>query len=122
VYVIGELGGMGLIRNAVSQGRQAANHVASAGRRGAGNAYDAVVVGGGPAGMSATLRLMEEGCRVVLLERGDVGGTIMHYPRAKVVMTGARVRDDRHREAAHDEQRGARRAVAVDHREIEDAC
>jgi thioredoxin reductase/NAD-dependent dihydropyrimidine dehydrogenase PreA subunit len=89
VYVIGELGGMGLIRNAVSQGRQAANHVASAGRRGAGNAYDAVVVGGGPAGMSATLRLMEEGCRVILLERGEVGGTIMHYPRAKVVMTGA---------------------------------
>ena len=89
VYVIGELGGMGLIRNAVSQGRQAANHVASSGRRGAGNAYDAVVVGAGPAGMSATLRLMEEGCRVILLERGEVGGTIMHYPRAKVVMTGA---------------------------------
>lgn len=89
VYVIGELGGMGLIRNAVSQGRQAANHVASSGRRGAGSAYDAVVVGGGPAGMSATLRLMEEGCRVILLERGEIGGTIMHYPRAKVVMTGA---------------------------------
>ncbi len=80
---------MGLIRNAVSQGRQAAEAAAASGRRGAGDAWDAVVVGGGPAGMSATLRLMEAGLRVTLLERDEIGGTIMHYPRAKVVMTGA---------------------------------
>ena len=43
VYVIGELGGMGLIRNAVRQGRQAADHVVSAGRRGRDGVYDAVV-------------------------------------------------------------------------------
>ena len=89
VYVIGELGGMGLIRNAVRQGRQAADHVASSGRRGQSDAYDAVVVGAGPAGISAMLRLMEAGCRAVLLERESLGGTIMHYPRAKVAMTGA---------------------------------
>jgi thioredoxin reductase/NAD-dependent dihydropyrimidine dehydrogenase PreA subunit len=89
VYVVGELGGMGLIRNAVRQGRQAADHVVAAGRRGASDAYDAVVVGAGPAGVSATLRLMQAGLRVVLLERDAVGGAIMHYPRAKVVMTGA---------------------------------
>jgi len=88
VYVIGELGGMGLIRNAVRQGRQAADHVVASARRGTGGAYDAAVVGAGPAGISATLRLMEAGCRVVLLERETVGGTILHYPRAKVVMTG----------------------------------
>jgi thioredoxin reductase/Pyruvate/2-oxoacid:ferredoxin oxidoreductase delta subunit len=89
VYVIGELGGMGLIRNAVRQGRQAADHVVDSGRRGKADAYDAAVVGAGPAGVSATLRLMEAGRRVLLLERDKVGGTIMHYPRAKVVMTGA---------------------------------
>ena len=89
VYVIGELGGMGLIRNAVRQGRQAADHVAASSRRGAADAYDAVVVGAGPAGISATLRLMEAGRRVILLERESLGGTIMHYPRAKVAMTGA---------------------------------
>ncbi len=89
VYVIGELGGMGLIRNAVRQGKQAAQHAAGAGRRGKGDAYDAAVVGAGPAGVSATLSLMEAGCRVILLDRESVGGTIMHYPRAKVVMTGA---------------------------------
>lgn len=89
VYVIGELGGMGLIRNAVLQGRQAADHVVRSPRRGRPDAYDAVVVGAGPAGISATLRLMEAGVRVMLLEREAFGGTIMHYPRAKVVMTGA---------------------------------
>jgi thioredoxin reductase/NAD-dependent dihydropyrimidine dehydrogenase PreA subunit len=89
VYVIGELGGMGLIRNAVRQGRQAADHVARASRRGLGDAYDAIIVGAGPAGISATLRLMEAGRRVTLLERETAGSTIVHYPRAKVVMTGA---------------------------------
>jgi thioredoxin reductase (NADPH) len=89
VYVIGELGGMGLIRNAVRQGRQAADHAASGTRRGKGDAYDAAVVGGGPAGISATLRLMEAGRNVILLERDTLGSTILHYPRAKVVMTGA---------------------------------
>jgi thioredoxin reductase (NADPH) len=89
VYVVGELGGMGLIRNAVRQGRQAADHVARGGRRAHGDALDAVVVGAGPAGISAMLRLMEAGRKVVLLERESVGGTIMHYPRAKVAMTGS---------------------------------
>ena len=88
VYIVGELGGMGLIRNAVSQGRQAADHIVAKGRRGANDVLDAVVVGAGPAGMSATLRLMEAGLRVLSLEREAFGGSITHYPRAKVVMTG----------------------------------
>jgi thioredoxin reductase/NAD-dependent dihydropyrimidine dehydrogenase PreA subunit len=90
VYVIGELGGMGLIRNAVSQGKQAAEHVIkSSPRRAVGDAYDVAIVGAGPAGISATLRLLEANLKVILLEREAFGGTIMHYPRAKVVMTGA---------------------------------
>ena len=88
VYIVGELGGMGLIRNAVSQGRQAADHIASTERRGSDGELDAVVVGAGPAGISAALRLMEVGLRVALLEREAFGGTITHYPRGKVVMTG----------------------------------
>jgi thioredoxin reductase/ferredoxin len=93
VYVAGELGGMGLIRNAVAQGRQAADHIVAgapgqAPRRGLGGALDALVVGAGPAGISATLRLMEAGLSVLLVDREGLGGTILHYPRAKVVMTG----------------------------------
>lgn len=93
VYVAGELGGMGLIRNAIIQGRQAADHIirgdeGRAPRRGVGGALDALVVGAGPAGTSATLRLMEAGLSVLLVDREGFGGTILHYPRAKVVMTG----------------------------------
>jgi thioredoxin reductase (NADPH) len=93
VYIAGELGGMGLIRNAVSQGRQAAEHIIAGNakqgrRRGVGDAFDVIVVGAGPAGISATLRSMQEGLRVLLIDREGFGGTILHYPRAKVVMTG----------------------------------
>jgi thioredoxin reductase/ferredoxin len=94
VYVAGELGGMGLIRNAISQGRQAADHIIAGGarndapRRGRNAALDVLVVGAGPAGIGATLRLMEAGLRVLLVDREGFGGTILHYPRAKVVMTG----------------------------------
>jgi thioredoxin reductase/NAD-dependent dihydropyrimidine dehydrogenase PreA subunit len=93
VYIAGELGGMGLIRNATIQGRQAADHVITGSaetppRRGAGGALDAIVVGAGPAGIAATLRLMQAGLSVLLLDREGFGGTILHYPRAKVVMTG----------------------------------
>ncbi len=89
IYVVGELGGMGLIRNAVAQGSQVAGYIAESQRRATdAQAYDAVVVGAGPAGISATLGLLMAGLNVKLLEREQLGGTIMHYPRAKVVMTG----------------------------------
>ncbi len=93
VYIVGELGGMGLIRNAVMQGTQAVQHIVKGSsdarpRRGGGDVLDAIVVGAGPAGISATLALMESRLNVLLVEREAFGGTIAHYPRAKVVMTG----------------------------------
>lgn len=95
VYIAGELGGMGLIRNAAIQGKEAADHIVNGDsncrtplRRGNGEAWDAIVVGAGPAGISATLRLMEAGLRVLMIDREGFGGTILHYPRAKLVMTG----------------------------------
>jgi thioredoxin reductase len=74
------------------QGRQAVDHIIAGGpggpRRGQGDTVDVIVVGAGPAGISATLRAMEAGLRVLLIDREGFGGTILHYPRAKVVMTG----------------------------------
>jgi thioredoxin reductase/ferredoxin len=96
IYIVGELSGMGLIKNAVSQGKQAAERIVrgalergQAPRRAANGAHDAIVVGAGPAGIATTLSLLEAGLDVLLIERETFGGTIMHYPRAKVVMTGA---------------------------------
>ena len=86
LYIAGELGGMGLIRKAVEQGRQAIESVAR--RRGGAASYDVVIVGAGPAGISASLAAKEKGLRFVTLEQEDsFGGTVYHYPRNKVVMT-----------------------------------
>lgn len=87
VYIVGELGGMGLISNAVAQGVQAGAHIANTRRRGGPNAYDAVVVGAGPSGVATMLRLKAAGLRALLLERESYGGTIAHYPRRKLTMT-----------------------------------
>lgn len=89
IYIVGELGGMGLIRNAVEQGRQAAEAIAKSGRRAGAGELDAIVVGAGPAGISAALALTAHGLRVLVVDQDQFGGTITHYPRAKVVMTGS---------------------------------
>ena len=81
---------MGLIRNAVEQGRQAAEAIAKSGRRGGPGDLDVIVVGAGPAGISCALAAASRtGCRVPIVEQERYGGTIAHYPRAKVVMTGS---------------------------------
>jgi thioredoxin reductase len=80
---------MGLIRNAVEQGRQAAAAIAKSGRRGKAGDLDVIVVGAGPAGISAALAAIGHGLRVLVVDQAQFGGTIAHYPRAKVVMTGS---------------------------------
>jgi len=49
--------------------------------------WDVVIVGAGPAGISASLRAAERGIRALTLERESVGGTVSKYPRDKLVMT-----------------------------------
>ena len=86
IFIAGELGGMGLIRKAVEQGRQAMESIARL--KGGKLPYDVVIVGAGPAGLSASLGAMEKKLRFVTLEQEDAfGGTVYHYPRNKVVMT-----------------------------------
>jgi thioredoxin reductase (NADPH) len=88
LYIAGELGGMGLIRNAVRQGKQAAeNIVASAKANPRGNALDLVVIGAGPAGFSASLQAKKDGLEFVTMDQEDLGGAVITYPRRKLVMT-----------------------------------
>jgi thioredoxin reductase (NADPH) len=87
VFIAGELGGMGLIRNAIEQGRQAIDSVRALDGSGRPNSYDVVIVGGGPAGFSASLAAMQHRLRFVTLEQDSFGGTVAHYPRGKLVMT-----------------------------------
>jgi thioredoxin reductase (NADPH) len=86
IFIAGELGGMGLIRKAAEQGRQAMDVIAR--RRGGSFDYDVVIVGCGPAGFSAGLSAIEHRLRYKLIEQEDsLGGAVFHYPRNKVAMT-----------------------------------
>ena len=87
IYVVGELGGMGLIRNAFEQGRQCVEGIGRESTASRPERLDAVVVGCGPAGLSASLHLKRLGLRFLTVEKEDVGGTVRHYPRKKLVMT-----------------------------------
>lgn len=87
LYVIGELGGVGLIRNAVKQGLKAVDDLLQKNKRGPAQGYDVVIVGAGPAGLTAALACQANNLRYVVLEQDEIGGTILHYPRQKLVLT-----------------------------------
>ena len=87
IYIAGEIGGMGLIRNAVAQGREAVENIAKTINKSANAEYDVLVVGAGPAGISGTLAAKKAGLKVITLEQETLGGTVATYPRSKVIMT-----------------------------------
>jgi len=90
LFIVGELGGLALIKNAVNQGRSCVDTITSRQLPQVSNGKDIVdvlVVGAGPAGISASLRAIEKKLSYVTLEQEEVGGTVAKYPRQKLVMT-----------------------------------
>lgn len=87
LYIVGELGGMGLVANAFEQGRQCVEGIRKEPAQGPDGLLDLVIVGCGPAGLSASLTALAAGLRFVTLEKEDLGGTVRNYPRKKLVMT-----------------------------------
>ena len=94
LFVAGELGGLALVKNAMAQARKVVDRIAqlAPAARGAGGAdvLDVLIVGAGPAGLTAAAAARERGLSHVVLEQeGDLGGTIFHYPRRKLVLVQA---------------------------------
>ena len=91
IYLAGEIGGMGLIRNAINQGVQAVDAIAAAtakdGPAPDADMLDLLIVGSGPAGIAASLGAMQHGLSFETIEQDSLGGTVAHYPRRKLVMT-----------------------------------
>src|SRR5690242_18972040 len=90
-FIVGELGGLALIKNAVNQGRDCVDTIAARlakikrGRTLAGT-HDVCVVSAGPGGISASLRAFEGKLSYVTLEQDEFGGTVAKYPRQKLVL------------------------------------
>ena len=87
LFIAGELGGMGLIKNAVTQGYEAVENIVKIIKKETNATYDLIVVGSGPAGISATLAAKKFNLNVLTLEQDTLGGTVFTFPRAKIVMT-----------------------------------
>ncbi|MDH3336611.1 MAG: NAD(P)-binding domain-containing protein [Gammaproteobacteria bacterium] len=87
IFIAGELGGMGLIRNAIEQGRQAMESIIKLLKTGHNNQHDLVIIGAGPAGFAATLAAKAANLKSVTVEQEELGGTVAHFPRRKLVMT-----------------------------------
>jgi len=87
IYIAGELGGMGLIRNAVEQGRIAMENIIHSLPASSKSDYDVIIVGAGPAGVSASLTASKHNKKFLTLEQDSLGGTVFTFPRSKVVMT-----------------------------------
>lgn len=86
IFIAGELGGMGLIRKAAEQGKQAIDSILK--KKNDGNDIDVVIIGAGPAGLSATLAAKEQNLKYITIEQeASLGGAIYKYPRNKVAMT-----------------------------------
>ncbi len=92
LFIVGELGGLALIKNAVNQGRDCIDTIAGRLKSGAmpksaSGVYDVLIIGAGPGGISASLRAIETKLNYVTLERDEIGGTVAKFPRQKLVMT-----------------------------------
>ncbi len=90
MFIIGELGGLALIKNAVNQGRDCIDTIANrleSVTPASDGLYDVCIVGAGPGGISASLRAIEKKLRYITLEQDELGGTVAKYPRQKLVMT-----------------------------------
>lgn len=86
LYIAGELGGMGLIRNAIKQGVLATTDALKKLPEEKAD-FDVLIVGGGPAGLASGVTAIAKKKSYLLLEQNSFGGTVYNFPRQKIVMT-----------------------------------
>jgi thioredoxin reductase (NADPH) len=87
IFIAGELGGMGLIKNSTEQGVQAVENIIKQRKIENSTGLDLVIIGAGPAGIAASLSAKKHGLKFKTLEQDSLGGTVFTFPRMKVVMT-----------------------------------
>lgn len=90
-YLIGEVAGKPLVKNAANLGRMAVEHIAQSGLvakpRPTETDVDVVIVGSGPGGLSAALTCERRGLSYVVLEKERMmAATVLRYPAGKPFM------------------------------------
>lgn len=87
LFIAGELGGMGLIKNAVKQGVEAVEYIVLRKKELPKAQYDLIIIGAGPAGIAASLSAAQNNLKYLTLEQDTLGGTVYSFPRKKLIMT-----------------------------------
>ena len=92
LYIIGDLAGAPVVKLAMEQGNDVAEHIAAQpDAKGADptrsdqNIYDLVVIGAGAAGLNAALTAQDRGLKVLVLEKNKIANTIEDFPEGKWV-------------------------------------
>lgn len=85
LFLAGDLTGLPLIKNAIHQGVRAIDRIATSLPKKGREPFDVIVVGAGPAGLSAALRAQERGLSCVVVEQSTVAASIKSFPRDKIV-------------------------------------
>lgn len=91
-YLIGEVAGKPLVKNAANLGRAVIEHMLATGLRPGAigrneSTVDVAIIGSGPGGLSAALTCVQKGLSYVVLEKEQmIASTIARYPKGKLVM------------------------------------
>jgi len=87
VFVAGDLTGIPLLKLAAENGKRVVTYLVSAGLKNKAHKvdYQLVIIGGGPAGISAGMEAEKEGLNYVILESAVKFNTIVNFPKGKPI-------------------------------------
>lgn len=89
VFIIGELTGTGLIKNALTDGQIVIEKIVNRNFKRSRNpeVFDIAIIGSGPAGLSAGLACIKNELNYVIIEQNNVANTIRNFPRKKLLLS-----------------------------------
>ena len=87
IYLIGDVTGLPLVKVAANQGKEFIEKLNASGnvKQTDEEGLDLVIIGAGPAGISAAIEASKLGWKYVVLERSKIASTVRSFPPGKKV-------------------------------------